>query len=351
MKPRLALLLVAVLLTAVVADAKRKKDSPPGVIAASAGEAVVLADPDGGWRLELDTGTVGWLYPAPSAIVFAPDLIRGSTTVLDLRGRRIMDRFEGVTTPHFGSSPDRYVVIADELLMISYPDRAVISRIPLEVSNPWQVISTNKDTVVLVLDRTPENSSETDLVAVDLIGKRVVYRRKLTGDVRHIALSTGLGLLALADATARAVQLFNPANLAPVAALPVVGNCADVAFMPDGKTLVAASFDSLGGGEVRMWTVKSKDGELKVKREHHVALTSPPLRLAVSPMGDLRAAVGVEGERVDVVDFGSQSVVGSIGLPEAPRDVVWVDTLAEGPMVPQWTDESPDEIEIGHRRR
>ena len=217
----------------------------------------------------------------------------------------------------------------------------LITRVPIDITNPWQVISAADGTVVLVLARQPEGDPEATLLAVDLIGKRVVYRRPLRGDVRQMALSAGLGLLALADATTSTVQLFDPSVLSPVSALPVTGHCRDVAFMPDGVGLVAAAADSAGGGDVRMWELKRKGGELKIKKEFHVALPSSPVRLAVSPAGVPMVAVGLQSGAIVVIDMENETIVRTIELPEAPRDVIWVDPLVEGPMLPEWSDKSP----------
>ncbi len=101
-------MLIGFTLLTAVSDAKKKKEIPPGVIAASVGEVVILADPDRAWKVEFDAGTVGWLFPAPSGIVFAPDLVRGKTTVLDVRSRRVLDRFDNL---HF-VAPILYTYLA-----------------------------------------------------------------------------------------------------------------------------------------------------------------------------------------------------------------------------------------------
>jgi len=166
-----------------------KKPPPVGILAASAGESVVLADPLNRWSKSFDIGTVGWLFQAPGGVLFAPDLVRGKTTVLDLRGRRIVDHIEGVTMPHFGPSPDRYFVAAGDILVVSYPDRAIISRIAAEIGHPRQVIPAS-DTVVLVLEWSPDGSPKSILSAIDLPSRQVVFRRPLAGDVRSCSLSS-----------------------------------------------------------------------------------------------------------------------------------------------------------------
>ena len=76
-----------------------------------------------------------------------------------------------------------------------------------------------------------------------------------------------------------------------------------------------------------------------------------PGRLAVSPAGVARAAVGLASGSIVVADLDKQVVERSIDLPAEPRDVVWLDLTAEGPMLPEWSDRSPGEIEIGRPRR
>jgi hypothetical protein len=350
MRLRFSLLLVGLLLVGPVAEAK-KKDEPPGVIAASADEIVVLADPDGGWRTEFDAGTVGWLYPAPAGIIFAPDLTRGRTTVLDIRLRQVRDRFDGITMPHFGASPDRYILVVGEILVMSYPDRALISRLAVDIPNPWQVITATDDRVVLVLARRHTGDPEPVLTAVDLISKSVVYRRPLAGDVRRMALSENLGLLAFADAAAPTVLIADPATLNPVASLSVNGSPRDLCFLSDGQGLVAVTADSEGGGRVHFWILKGKKGELKVKKEIEVVLSTYAARVAAAPTEQRRVAVGLETPGIQVVNLDDLTVERTIELTEPARDLVWVDPQREGPMLPEWSDESPAELEIGRPKR
>jgi hypothetical protein len=349
MRFRIFVLLMGILMAAPVVEGKKEK--PPGVIAASSGEVVVLADPDGGWRSEFDAGTVGWLYPAPAGIVFAPDLTRGRTTVLDLRLRRIRDRFDGVTIPHFGASPDRYIVVAGEMLVMSYPDRALISRLAVDIPNPWQVITATDDRVVLVLARRHRGDPEPTLTAVDLISRTVVYRRPLAGDVRRMALSEHLGIMAFADATAPAIRIADPATLNPVASLSVTGSPRDVCFLSEGQGLVAVTADTYGGGHVHFWILKAKKGELTIKKEFEVVLTSSAARAVASPTGQRRVAVGLETPGIEVVDLEELAVERTIELPAPARDLVWVDPQWEGPMLPEWSDQSPAELEIGRPQR
>jgi DNA-binding beta-propeller fold protein YncE len=331
------------------AIAKKKQTLPLGVIAASAGDVVVLAEPSGMWSQSFETGTVGWLYPAPGGVLFAPDLVRGRTTVLDLRGRREIERLEGVTMPHFGSDRDRYLTVADEVMVVSYPERAVIDRIPAGITSPWQVLPLSA-TSVLVLERRPDRHGGSHLVAVDLVSRGVIYRSPLPGDVRRISASTVLGVLAVADADSRSVLLMDPATNTRVAELPAGASPRDVTFLGDGQALVAALADASGAGSVRVWLLKWVRGELKIKNEQSVALTAAPVRMSAWPVGP-RVAVGLESARVEIVDLDALEVVASVSLPAPPRDVVWCDLTAPGPTLPDWSDRKPSELDPGDVRR
>jgi len=155
-----------------------------------------------------------------------------------------------------------------------------------------------------------------------------------------------MGLVALADAEANAIHLVEPATHRLVAQLSVNGSPRDVAFLPDGHTLVAASAAAEGVGEARMWSLKAKRHNLKVRKERQVPLAGTPLQLAVSPTGLRRAAIGLEAARIDVVDFAEKAVIVSIDLPAPPRDVVWCDEHRPGPIMPEWTDTTPPELTL-----
>ncbi len=332
------------------AIAKKKQPPPSGVIAASAGDVVVLADPSGLWSRSFETGPVGWLYPAPGGVLFAPNLVRGQTTVLDLLGRREVDRLEGVTMPHFGADADRYLVVADEVMVVSYPERAVIDIIPVAIRDPWQVLPLSS-TSLMVLERRPDGVGGSALVAVDLVSRRIVYRSQLPGDVRRIAASTVLGVLAVADADSQSVQLMDPATNTRLIELPTGASPRDVVFLGDGLALVAALADASGAGEVRVWELKSAKGQIKVKSEESVELRAAPVRMSAWPLGP-RVAVGLASARVEVIDLGALSAVASIPLPEPPRDVVWCDLTAPGPSLPEWSDQGPTELDLdGDRNR
>lgn len=337
------LVLVAVLTAGPAAFAG---DEPVGVLAWSAGDRVGLADPLGRWVETFETGPVGWLYPAPGGVLFAPDLVDGRTSVLDLRKVAVADRFDGVMVPWFGVLEQRYYVcLPGELLIVSYPDRATIARIETDVRSPWRFVVAVDDSSALILDRAPDGSGETAMVAVDLVSRRQVYRRPLGSEVRHIALSSLLGLLAVADTDTSSVALLEPASLSVASALPVSGVPRDVGFADDGTTLIAAVGDDVRA-EVCAWQLKGEADGLRARRQRCSPLTGAPLRLAVSPDGE-RVAVATRDGSTSVLGVRRLKVEARLETPRDVRDLVWEDPSRPGPPVPEWSDDRPPELSIG----
>jgi len=326
------------------------KDAPPvGIVAASAGNEVVLVDPTTGKTRSIPSGPVAWLFPAPGGILFAPDLVNNHTTVLDLRTLTPRDSIPGVTMPRFGTLPDRYLVLAKHLLVMSYPERALMNRFEIPFEHPWQVAVLADNTVLLVLERLPDAGSEASLTAVNLTEGRVVYRLPLEGDVRHFALSFGFGLMALAQAEGNMVIVVEPATLKPVAAFSVEETPVDLVFAEEGSTLVTAVARTGGGGEILIWKMKQdKNGNLQKKKEWTVPLAAEPVRLAISPDGR-HVAAGLTSGELQIVELESRAVVATASLKAAPRDVVWCDPSIEGPLLPDWSHDDAPTLDLGGR--
>lgn len=320
--------------------------SPPaGLLAVSEGESVVIVAPATGETRAIPAGPVAWLFPAPGGTLFAPDLVHGTTTVIDMPTQTVRERFDGVTMPRFGQSPDRYVVVSKKLLVVSYPDRALMNQFEIEFESPWQVEVAAGNTVLLVLERDPEGGGAS-LVAVNLSEGRLVYRLPLAGDVRRFALSPQFGVLAFADAGGRIV-FAEPGTLAPRAEFETPGRAMDVVFTGDGTLLAVAVGTADGAGELLIWKLKLlKDGTFERKKQWQVPLQGSPQRLVNSP--DRRhVAITVEDGLLHIVDVVERTLTRTVALRGAPRDVVWLDPFAPGPMLPEWSDDDPPTLPIG----
>ena len=327
--------------------AAAKDDPPVGIVAASAGNDVVLVDPTTGDSRSVPAGPVAWLFPAPGGILFAPDLVNSRTTVLDLRNLSVREPLLGVTMPHFGTLSDRYLVLAKQLLVMSYPERALMNRFEISFEHPWQVAVLADNTVLMVLERLPDAGSEASLTAVNLGEGRLVYRRPLAGDIRHFATSVTLGVMALAEAGGNQVIMVDPATLTPAAVFPIGGKPVDLVFAEDGSILVIAVELPNGGGEVLIWKIdRHKKEGLRKKKEWTVPLATTPLRLAVSPDGR-HVAAGLTSGELQIVGLKNRIVMATADLRAAPRDVVWCDPSIEGPLLPDWSDDDAPTLGLG----
>jgi hypothetical protein len=309
-----------------------------------------MVDPTTGNSRSIPSGPVAWLFPAPGGVLFAPDLVNSRTTVLDLRTLTPREPISGVTMPRFGTLPDRYVVLAKQLLVLSYPERALMNRFEIFLEHPWQVAVLAENTILMVLERLPDGGSTASMTAINLHEGRVVYRRPLVGDIRHFAPSMVLGLMALAQAEGNTVILADPATLMPVATFPTAGRPVDLVFAEDGSTLVTGVELPDGGGEILIWKIKmdKKEGPKK-KKEWTVPLAAAPLRLAASPDGR-HVAAGLTSGELQIVDLKGRIPVAAANLRAAPRDVVWCDPSIPGPLLPDWSDDDAPTLGLGPRR-
>jgi len=335
-------ILAVVVAGSLVLPCAAKSKDPFGVLAATVGNNVVLVDAASGRSVTLESGPVGWLFPAPGGIVFAPDVINGSTSVVNLRSQRVVEKLDGLTMPHFGLGQDRYMAIAGQVLVVSYPERAVMKKIPAAIENPWQVIIAPEDAAMVVLERLPDGSTGIHLTTVNLFTGQTVFRRPLGGDIRHMAFSASLGLLAFADHQAGAVHLVQPATLNPTAVRRTPGRPVDVVFARGDSILVTALEVENGTGLVDLAKFKSGKKGISLDKEFGVPLPAPPVRIAPSPDGE-HVAVAMEGGRVAIVRVSKREVVATYELPGSPRDLRWCDPSVEGPILPEWSDGETEE--------
>jgi len=315
----------------------------PMAVAVSAGEKVIVVDAATHASVSFDTGPVGWLYPAPSGTLFAPDLMHGRTAVIDVGAIEVRQRLDGVTTPRFTSLADKYLVAGRDVLVVSYPDRALLETIPAGLESPWQTLVTPDDTAFLILDRRPDGKRAT-LVAVDLIYSRVVLRRRLPGDVVHFALDARAGL-ALAARDKDRVMLVDPATAVIRFEIPVDGFPADVGFTHGGRILIAAVAEPDGGGHLLLQSIRINRKGLKLKKSRRVALHGSPVRLAVDPTGERIAVVSSPGA-LQIINVDDDEPTATILLEDPPRDVVWCDPAFSGPSVAEWSDRNPDDPQL-----
>ena len=343
----LAVVLATLCWSSVVVEAG-KLVVPRGILAMSSGDEVVLVDPASSNIRSLETGPVGFLFPAPGGVLFAPDIVNGRTAIIDLRSGRVVEMISGVTMPHFGPRRDRYLVVAGALTMVSYPERSLIFRMDGEFDRPWQVQMGPEGLTVLILERRPSGEGGTTISAVDLMHRRVVYSKAFDHDFVRFAMAPSRGVMAVIDRAAGDVVLLDPMTLIEVRRLPVPDGATDVVALHDGKELVAAG----ASGRLLRWTLKVKNDALEVEPDDPIMIPGRTLRLAVGPDGRLVAAA-TDLERLVIVDSKKGALIGEWEIPSSLRDFQWVDSQQRGPLLPSWSDSGfgPEGADLGTEKK
>lgn len=326
----------------------RKPVVSRGVMALSSGDQVILVDPGSSGIRSLETGPVGFLFPAPAGILYAPDVVNGRTTVVDVRSGRVVDLMSGVTMPHFGPWQDRYLVVAGALTMVSFPERSLIFRMEGAFDRPWQVQLGSRGTTVLILERMPSGEDGTTVSAVDLGNRRVVFSKQFDHDLVRFAMAPATGVMAVVDRTAGDVVLLDSMTLAEIRRLPVPDGAEDVVVLKDGKELVVAG----AFGRLMRWTLKAKRDGLRVKPDDPIVVAGRAMRLAVGPDGRLVAAATDQG-RLVIVDSKTGEALGQWEVPSPLRDLRWIDSDSRGPLLPSWSDSGsgPEGAKLGIRKK
>ena len=335
------------MLSAMTIEA-RKPVVPHGILALSSGNEVVLIQPGSDSEVvSLETGPVGFLFPAPGGVLFAPDVVNDRTNVIDIKAARTGELISGVTMPHFGPWADRYLVVAGALTMVSYPERSLIFRMDGSFDRPWQVQLGPEGTTVLILERTPSGKGGTTISAVDLGNRRVIYTKHFDHDLEHFFIAPGVGLLAVVDRSAGDIALLNSKTLGEMRRLTVPNGATDVVVLKGGRQLVASGADGL----LMRWDLKAKDDGLEIKADDPIDVAGRTTRLVVGPEGRLLAAATDEGFLV-LIDSKRGETLRQWKIPTPIRDLKWIDSDRRGPILPSWSDRGfgPEGVKLGARK-
>ncbi len=314
------------------------EEAPAGRVAVSCDSQVVLVDPAGGGTAAVETGPVGWLYPAPGALLFAPDTVDGRTTVIELRSGTVAERLAGVTLPVFGQADDRYVVaVPGRVLVVSFPDRVVLSEHEVDLRRPWRTGVSADGLFLYVLER-PGAGAPAAVAVVDLLAGTLAGRKELPGDAVDMVLLEELGLVALAEPEEGAIELRSGSSLDVEARIE--GGGAPAALAWNGTHWLWAAESHGDAGAVERWRIQRRSKGLSARPKGRLALPARPVRMAVDPAGRW-LAVGAEGDELWIVPAGLDRLARRVTLPAPPRDVVWPDLDRPGPLLPEWSDRGP----------
>lgn len=333
--------LVILLCFSALNGLEARKVQPTGVLALSSGQHVVLANARDGRLKTIESGPVGFLFPAPGGVVFAPDLIHNRTSIIDLRLGRVKKILNFMDMPRFTVWKDRYIVLAGDLLMLSYPERSLIFRMKAEITSPWQIYSTEDGMSLLVLERAPDGGGPSALTALDLGVRKRVFRKSFSADMVRFAQMEDPGVLVLADRSGSQILVLDPTTLRPLRKFPMTEAPSDLISV--GNVLYASG----DGGKIRRWRLEARrDGDLKVDELDSIPTDGRVSRMAVSPDGLFFAAASARG-KLQIFESRKARQVREIDIPRETRDLVWINPQEKGPILPLWSDqghEMPEDL-------
>jgi hypothetical protein len=224
-------------------------------------------------------------------------------------------------------------VVAGDVLIVNYPDRAPLARISAGIVHPWQVAITEDGGTALILERLPEDHDPPVLWAIDLVQRRVSLRVAVPPEVRSMAFSRDHGVVALVGGSK--VRIVAPATLATLLQLEVPGEAVAAGFASHGRVLLVATTAG-NTGSVERFDLKAGHKGLRARQLRPVRLPAAPTGMAVSPEEGW-AAIATNGGAVAIVPAAKGEIEQTAQLPETARDIVWCDPARPGPAVPQWS--------------
>lgn len=338
---RAAAILTLLLCFLGLSPVESRKAQPKGLLALSAGDSVTIVDVGGSISTSIETGPVGFLFPAPGGVLFAPDLIDGRTSVIDMRRIRLREVLPKLMMPRFTVWKDRYLVLAGDLLMLSYPERSLVFRMEARITRPWQIYASEDGMSMVVLERNPEGKGPSILTALDLGVRKQVFRKRYSSDFIRFAEMEKPGVLVLADRSDRRILVLDPQTLAPMHRISL--SRAPTDLLAVGEVLFSSG-DEEG---IRRWKMeRNRKGEFKVGELDSIGTGGIVMRMAISPDGIFLAAACDDG-KLRVYEARKARLISELEIPPEVRDLVWVDPLQEGPLLPLWSDqgqEMPEDI-------
>lgn len=263
----------------------------------------------------------------PDRKVLVPLRTEDATLRLDPGGR--IERWRGRFVPLFFDEADRaYVVFPGELATVSYPDRVVLTRIPLNESAGATCATVSRDGRLVAV--SPTGAVPPAVVLVAARERRSLGRVALPAAAVHMAgvADSDVTVVALADRTVRVVM---PELGVLPGGLELPAAATALTVRPDGKVVIVGVSDGPRGLLVR---ARLGSGARHPLKETSRAEVGGAVRAAAFAGNDLVTLVdervALRSGRGDKVK-GEVVVEGAVAIAVLPQDV--------GFAVPVWDEE------------
>jgi hypothetical protein len=288
--------------------------APPllAIVAVLAQDRVVFADAASGKILRQV------VLPAPAAAIFAaPDgrvllPLEGSDETAVVSPVGPTERWRGRLFPVFFDEADRmHITLSELLLVVSYPDRLPILRVPVAgMRAPWRTVSTSNGLMVAICAAPPERRLLMVVAEPGAMQREVA----LAGEPRALAMGAEGEWVAvgLADSVQAAIAGEEAAR-PPV---PVAGTVRAIAASADSRDVLVGVADG-AGGRLTLLRVNAKSSP-GLKEYDSVVLPGPVTSIAAA--GD--EVIAVAGDALVVLVKRGRKVAYELPIPGARQVAV-----------------------------
>lgn len=264
------------------------------------------------------------LFAAPDGRVVLPLAAVDETALVSQTGPTL--RWPGRIFPLFFDEPDRMQVVLPELLLVlSYPERLPILRVPVPgLKEPWRAACSGNGLVVgicaapaaqrLVLAIAEPGALQQEAV---LSGPPLAVVAAPLGDWFAAALEGGVEIVVPGEPRGRGL-------------VPVSGKVRSLALSADGRSVLVGTAAGDRGALVTLRVALRSDRGARVRDE--MAISAPVESLAAAD----DEVVAVAGEKLIVLGKRGKKVLHDLAVPGARQVVL----LPERPEAagPEWTD-------------
>ena len=265
------------------------------------------------------------LFAAPDGRVLLPLSGSDETAVISLAGPTV--RWPGRLFPVFFDEIDRmHVVFAELLLVMSYPERLPILRVPVPgLPAPWRAASSGNGLLVAIC--APPNERRLTLVVAEPGAAR--HEIGLAGEPRLIAMAPDGSWVAVGFDDG--VEVVFPGESRGRGRVPVGGGVRSLAVAAGGSDLLVGTGDAAAGALVTLRVASKLDAGAQERRA--LPLAGGVTSLAAA--GD--SIVAVAGGSLVVLGKGGRKVIHELPVNGA-RQVVLLPASPESGL-PLWSEQ------------
>ena len=265
------------------------------------------------------------IFAAPDGRAVVPLQGEDATAIVGPTGP--VEARPGRVFPLFFADYDRmYVVLPDMLATLSYPDRLLLERVPLqELSGARRAACSRDGQLVAIVPAMPGVRA---LVLVVGLGSPMVQRVNLAGEAAHVVVApTGAFAVVASGDTLEATILGEPAARA---GLNVGGEVLSLSLLTNGRDVIAGLASGTAGELVGVRVEPKAQHPLKERFRTRV----PAPVVAVAAAGEDVAAIS--GDSLVILTGGGRRIGRQVPLPGGSDLAVLPDKAKSA--VPAWGD-------------